>query len=75
MSRMGPKSNIKPHSKIYSDYIQHIHILDVLWGQPNKLIQVASNSKLRENQWNNLLFFEIVPSHCFGPQKPQKMTI
>jgi hypothetical protein len=32
-------------------------ILDVLWGQPNKLIQVASNSELRENQWNDLLFF------------------
>jgi hypothetical protein len=33
-----------------------------LWGQPIKLIQVASNSELRENQWNDLLFFEIVPS-------------
>ena len=38
--------------------------VDVLWGQPIKLIQVASDSELRENQWNNLLFFEIVPSHC-----------
>ena len=25
------------------------YILDVLWGQPMKLIQVASNSELREN--------------------------
>ena len=40
--------------------------VDVLWGQPIKLIQVASDSELRENQWNNLLFFEIVPSHYFG---------
>ena len=41
-------------------------LLDVLWGQPNKLIQVAFTSELRENQQNDLLFFEIVPSHCFG---------
>ena len=45
--------------------------LDVLWGQPIKLIQVASNSELRENQWNDLLFFEIVPSHCFGASEVQ----
>ena len=51
-----------------------MYILDVLWGQSIKLIQVASNSELHENQWNNLLFFEIVPSHCFKPQKPQKLT-
>ena len=44
--------------------IIHTCTLDVLWGQPIKLIQVASNSELRENQWNDLLFFEIVPSHC-----------
>ena len=47
------------------------YILDVLWGQPIKLIQVASNSELRENQWNDLLFFEIVPSHCFGASEVQ----
>ena len=41
-------------------------LLDVLWGQPIKLVQVAFNSELRKNQWNNLLFFEIVPSHYFG---------
>ena len=45
--------------------------LDVLWGQPIKLIQVASNSELHENQWNDLLFFEIVPSHCFGASEVQ----
>ena len=48
-----------------------VYILDVLWGQPIKLIQVASNSELRENQWNDLLFFEIVPSHCFGASEVQ----
>ena len=36
--------------------------VDVLWDQPIKLIQVASNSELRENQWNDLLFFEIDPT-------------
>ena len=46
-------------------------ILDVLWGHPIKLIQVASNSELHENQWNDLLFFEIVPSHCFRASEVQ----
>ena len=50
-----------------------VHIIDVLWGQPIKLIQVASNSKLRETQWNNLLFFEIIPSHCFGASEASKI--
>ena len=45
--------------------------IDVLWGQQIKLIQVASNPELRENQWNDLLFFEIVPSHCFGASEVQ----
>ena len=47
------------------------YVIDVLWGQPIKLIQVASNTEFRENQLNNLLFFEIVPSHCFGASKVQ----
>ena len=34
-------------------------------------VKVASNSELRENQWNDLLFFEIVPSHCFGASEVQ----
>ena len=48
-------------------------VLDVLWGQRIKLIQVASNSELCENQWNDLLFFEIVPSHCFGASEASKI--
>ena len=48
-------------------------MLDVLWGQPFKLIQVASSSDLRENQWNDPLFFEIVPSHCFGALEASKI--
>ena len=47
------------------------YIIDVLWGQMIKLIQVACNSELCENQWNDLLFFEIVPSHCFGASEVQ----
>ena len=41
-------------------------IVDVLWGQPIKLVQVASTSELRENQRNDLLFFEIAPCHLCG---------
>ena len=42
------------------------HALDVLWGQPIKLAQVASTSELCENQQNDLRFFEIVPCHFCG---------
>ena len=49
------------------------YILDVLWGQPIKLIQVASDSELHENQLNDHLFFEIVPSHCFGASEASKI--
>ena len=49
------------------------YLADVLWGHPIKLTQVASNSELRENKWNNLLFFEIVPSHCFGASEASKI--
>ena len=45
--------------------------LHVLWGQPINLIQVTSNSELHENQQNDLLFFEIVPSHSFGALEVQ----
>ena len=48
-----------------------MYTLDVLWVQPIRLIQVASNLELRENQWNDLLFFKIVPSHCFGASEVQ----
>ena len=47
------------------------YVVEVLRGQPIKLIQVASNSELHENQWKDLLFFEIVPSHCFGASEVQ----
>ena len=38
------------------------YLVYVLWGQPIKLAQVASTSELLENQWNDLVFFKIVPS-------------
>ena len=48
-----------------------MYVLDVLWGQPIKLIQVASTSELRENQQNDLPFFEIVPCHFCGASEVQ----
>ena len=64
--RRGGKGKKKKKTTIFSVKLQlHTHsILDVLWGQPIKLIQVASTSELHENQQNDLLFFEIVPCHC-----------
>jgi hypothetical protein len=34
---------------------------------------VASNSEFCENQWNDLLFFEIVPSYCFRASEASKI--
>ena len=66
INKLGAKPNYLLLGEKHTTYI-----LDVLWGQPIKLIQVVSNSELRENQWNDLLFFEIVASHCFGASEVQ----
>ena len=57
--------------QLFLDFYVTKYVLDVLWGQPIKLIQMASNPELRENQWNDLFFFEIVPSHCIGASEVQ----
>ena len=49
------------------------YIVDVLWGQPIKLIQVASNSKLLESQRNDLFFFKIIPSHFCRASEASKI--
>ena len=51
----------KFHLPIFEKLWNGWYILDILWGQLIKLVQVASTSELRENQRNDLLFFEIVP--------------
>ena len=50
-----------------------MYVFLVLWGEQIKPIQVAFNSELRENQWNGLLFFEIITSHCFGSSEASKI--
>ena len=47
------------------------HNIEVLWSQRIKLVQVVSTSELRENQQNDLLFFEIVPCHFCGASEVQ----
>ena len=42
------------------------YLVDVLWGQPIKLVQVASTSELHDNQWNDLLSIEIIPRDFCG---------
>ena len=48
--------------------------LEVLWGQPIKLIQVVSSSKFHEYWWNDFDFIFLSPPLVAGPQKPQKLT-
>ena len=56
--------------KVERDQLSRGRLIDVLWGQPIKLAQMASTSELRENQWNDLLFFENVPCHfCRASEK------
>ena len=51
--------NVQLHTTQY----RFKYTLDVLWGQPIKLVEVASTSELLENQRNDLVFFKIIPSH------------
>ena len=55
--------HVAKRRNFYSTYI-----LDVLWGQPIKLAQVASTSELLQNA---LLFFEIVPCHFYRAAEVQ----
>ena len=64
-------SFIGQRSSIAMTFVPGSLLLDVLWGQPNKLIQVAFTSELRENQQSDLLFFEIVPCHFCGASEVQ----
>ena len=47
------------------------YLVDILWGQLIKLAQVASTSKLLENQRNTLRFFEIILCHFCGASEVQ----
>ena len=51
------------------------NVLEVLWGQPIKLVQVASSSELHENQQNDLVFFEIIHSHFCRVSEVQKIWL
>ena len=51
--------------------VGHLGTVDVLWGQPIKLAQLASTSELHENQQNAHLFSEIVPRHFCGASEVQ----
>ena len=41
---------------------QCMYVVDVLWGQPIKLIQVVSTSEFHEYWWNDVVFIFFVPS-------------
>ena len=48
-------------------------LVDILWGQRIKLIQVVSTSEFHEYLWNEFGFF-LSPRLVAGPRKPQKLT-
>ena len=67
-------SNYCPTTYIVQyNYIPTRYLLDVLWGQPIKLAQVASTSELLQNQWNDLVFFKIIPSHFCRASEASKI--
>ena len=45
-------------------FMVNSYLLDVLWGQPIKLIQVVSTSEFHEYWWIDLEFTFFVPSTC-----------
>ena len=47
----------------------HMYIVDVLWGQPIKLIQVVFTSEFHEYWWNNIVFIFLSPRFSAEPQK------
>ena len=52
---------LKSMQEVFPDEVQQ-YLLDVLWGQPIKLIQVVSTSEFHEYWWNDADFIFFVPS-------------
>ena len=47
---LGQALSLNTYLNMYKKTFIGTYLLDVLWGQPIKLAQVASTSELRENQ-------------------------
>ena len=60
--RDAGSSNIKYQKKLNKIMHKITNILDVLWGQLIKLIQVFSTSEFHEYWWNDIVFIFFVPS-------------
>ena len=60
---LGKLSTVQNNLVLFFVVKEGCYLVDILWGQPIKLIQVASTSELLENQRNDLVFFKIIPSH------------
>ena len=55
-------------------YMGSRYIVDVLWCQPIKLIQVVSSTEFHEYWWNDFDFILSSPPFTAGPQKPETLT-
>ena len=64
---IGSCSDRKMISGHFSIWATYLHIRRLV-GSTN---QAYSSGFLHENQWNELIFFEFVPSHCFGASEVQ----
>ena len=52
-------------------YVTNTYVIDVLWCQPIKLIQVVSTSEFHEYWLNDLNFNHWIPQVSEGPQKQE----
>ena len=59
------------HSYHFTRANTKYYLLDVLWGQPIKLIQVVSSSEFYEYWWNDVVGFFLSPQFSSGPQKQE----
>ena len=50
------------------------YLINVLWGQPIKLIQVVSTSEFHEYWWNDLDFIFLIPSTCCRASEASKIN-
>ena len=67
--KRGGLKHLYHTSSVHAFLISIASIIDVLLGQPIKLIQVASNSELREINGTAFFSSKLVPLIASGPQK------
>ena len=65
---------IQKRLKLHFNLIKITYLLEVLWGQPIKLIQVVLLQNFMNIDGPTLILFFSSPTFSAGPKKPQTLT-